>query len=55
MMGHKMRNDGSTQGIKRLFDKKRLTGLFDHVFPAGSWEMPLERELSAKLGWWSKN
>ena len=50
MMGHKMRNDGSTQGIKRLFDKKWLTGLFDHVFPAGSWEMPLERELPAKLG-----
>ena len=35
--------------IKGLFDKKWLTGLFDRVFPARSWEMPLESTLPAKL------
>ena len=29
---------------------KRLRGRFDRVLPARSWEMPVERELPAKIG-----
>ena len=31
-------------------DEKGLRALFERVLPAQSWEMPVERELSAKLG-----
>ena len=36
------------------FDKKWLRGLFYRVLPARSWEMPVERELPAKIGRYSK-
>ena len=35
--------------------EKWLRGLFGRVLPAQSWEMPVERELPAKIGWCNKN
>jgi len=33
-----------------LCGQKVADGPFDRIFPARSWEMPLERDLPAKLG-----
>ena len=41
-------NDAYIQG--NSVDKKWLWGRFDRVLPARSWEMPVERELPAKIG-----
>ena len=35
--------------IHCLLGKNWMRGLFDRVLPARSWEMPVERELAAKL------
>ena len=43
-------NDAYIQGNKCPVDKKWLRGRFDRVLPARSWEMPVERELPAKIG-----
>ena len=31
--------------------EKWLWGIFDRVLPARSWDMPVQRELAAKIGW----
>ena len=37
-------------GEQMPLDEKWLRALFDRVLPARSWEMPVERELQAKIG-----
>ena len=48
-------NDAYIQGNKCPVDKKWLRGRFDRVLPARSWEMPVERELPAKIGRCNEN
>ena len=43
------------QSPKCTVDNQWLRGRFDRVLPARSWEMPVERELPAKIGRCSKN
>ena len=47
-------NDAHIQGNKCPVDNKWLRGRFDRVLPARSWEIPVERELPAKIGRCSK-
>ena len=48
-------NDAHIKGNKCPVDKQWLRGRFDRVLPARSWEMPVKRELPAKIGRCSKN
>ena len=49
-MGHKRWRARYTWGNKRLLGEKWLQAIFYRVLPAWSWEMPVERELPAKIG-----
>ena len=48
-------NNGYVYGNKCRVDKKWLWGRFDRALPAWSWEMPVKRDLPAKIGRCSKS